>query len=62
MADDEVAALRRDFNDLRTEVHAWGSKIDTIHTAVLGFAGRTYVPGPSIWKRLLGWIGLVKLG
>ena len=45
MADDDVRAIRRDLNDLRDEVHAWGNKIDLIHAAVLKMAEKTYVPG-----------------
>ena len=59
MAPDDVAALRHDLNDLRTEIRA---KLDTIHKAVMSIAGRAYVPGPSVWKRLAVWVGLVKLG
>ena len=44
MSADEVQALRRDFNDLRDEVHSWGEKIGLIHEAVLRMAKKTYVP------------------
>jgi len=59
MPSEDVEALRRDFADLRTEVR---NKLDTIHNAVLSLAGRVYVPGPSIWKRLGSFLGLVRLG
>lgn len=52
MSSDEVQALQRDFNDLRDEVRGWGRKMDVIHNAVLGMAGKTYVPGPSFGRRL----------
>lgn len=62
MSTDEVQSLRRDFNDLRAEVHAWGGKIDVMHAAVQSLAGRVYVPGPSVWKRLASFLGLMRLG
>jgi hypothetical protein len=51
MSDTESQALRRDFENLRDEVRAWGGKIDLIHQAVLNMASKTYVPGPSRSKR-----------
>ena len=59
MATDEVADLRRDMFELRTDVN---KRLDIIHAAVLSLAGRVSIPGPSMWKRLAGWVGLVKLG
>jgi len=59
MADQDVAALRRDFTELRTEVNA---KLDIIGAAVERLAARAYIPGPSVWKRLGCWLGLVRLG
>ena len=59
MSSEEVQALRRDFNNLRDEVHAWGGKIEVIHKAVLGMASKTYVPGRSIWSRIGSWFGLI---
>jgi len=59
MADDEVVALRRDVSLWRKEMN---ERLDVIHNAVMGLAGRAYVPGPSVWKRLAVWVGLVKLG
>lgn len=56
---DDVTALRRDLDQFRKDVNA---RLDTIHTAVLTLAGRAYVPGPSIWKRLGVFLGIVKLG
>jgi hypothetical protein len=47
MSSDEVQALRRDFNQLREEVHSWGEKIDLIHKAVLRMSGKVYVPGAA---------------
>lgn len=59
MADQDVAALRRDLTDLRTEISA---KLDIIGTAVERLASRAYIPGPSVWKRLGCFLGLVRLG
>jgi hypothetical protein len=47
MSTDEVQALRRDFNDLRDEVHSWGEKIGLIHETVLRMAKKTYVPAAA---------------
>jgi hypothetical protein len=61
MSSDEVQRLERVVNDLRDEVHAWGGKIDLIHQAVLGMAGKTYVPGPrrSFWSRIGSLFGML---
>jgi hypothetical protein len=62
MSTNDVQILQRGLEDLRAEVHTWGNKIDVIHAAVVSMAGKTSVPGPSVWKRLMGWIGFVGLG
>lgn len=62
MSTDEVQVLKRAVNDLRDEVAGMRGTLSIIHKAVLGMTGKTYVPGPSIWKRLMGWIGFMGLG
>ena len=59
MANEDVAALRRDLTELRLEISA---KLDIIGAAVERLAKRAYIPGPSVWKRLGCWLGLVRLG
>ena len=59
MSSDEVAALRRDVTEWHADVNR---RLDVIHAAVLSLAGRASVPGPSVWKRMAVWAGLVRLG
>ena len=59
MANEDVAALRRDLTELRTEMSA---KLDIIGAAVERLASRAYIPGPSVWKRLGCFFGLIRLG
>jgi hypothetical protein len=66
MPPDEVLSLRRDLENMRTDVaagfQAVNAKLTTIHQAVEQMAGRTYVPGGPWWRRLMVWAGFIKLG
>jgi hypothetical protein len=59
MVNEDIAALRRDFTELRKDVIA---RLEVIGGAVERLASRVYIPGPSVWKRLGCWLGLVRLG
>ena len=61
MSSEEVIGLRRDLVNLQDRVRAIDGKLDTIHQAVLSLSQRVYVPGPSIWKRLGCFLGLIRL-
>ena len=61
MSTGEVESLRRDLTALGDQVQALGTKLDVIHAAVLTLATRTYIPGPSIWRRLGCFLGLIRL-
>jgi hypothetical protein len=61
MSSGEVESLRRDLTNLSERVQGLDGKLDLIHTAVSNLAKRTYIPGPSIWKRLGCFLGLIRL-
>jgi hypothetical protein len=62
MSSDEVQILKRSVDALRDEVSAMRGTMAVIHEAVMGMAGKVYVPGPptkgmhrSFWDRLRAW-------
>jgi hypothetical protein len=59
MASEEVEALRAELVELRTEMRA---SFERMTKAVESLASRAYIPGPSVWKRIGAWVGLVRLG
>jgi len=61
MSSEEVIGLRRELVNLQDRVQAMDAKLDVIHTAVANFARHTYVPGPSLWKRLGCFLGFIRL-
>jgi len=61
MSSGEVESLRRDLTTLGERVQSLDGKLDLIHEAVVNLATRTYIPGPSIWKRIGCFLGLVRL-
>lgn len=61
MSSREVDSLRRDLTSLNDRVLALDQKLDLIHTAVAALAARTYIPGPSLWKRIGCFLGLIRL-
>ena len=60
MSTEEVISLRRELRNVQDRVQAMDGKLDTIHTAVLSLSKRAYVPGPSLWRRLGCFFGLVR--
>lgn len=61
MSSGEVESLRRDLTSLNDRVQGLDAKLDLIHQAVTSLAGRTYIPGPSIWRRLGCFLGFIRL-
>jgi hypothetical protein len=61
MSSGEVESLRREVTALSERMQGLDGKLDLIHTAVLNLAQRTYIPGPSIWKRIGCFLGLIRL-
>lgn len=61
MSSEDVIGLRRELVNLQDRVQDMDKKLDVIHKAVVSFAQHTYVPGPSIWKRLWCFLGLIRL-
>jgi hypothetical protein len=59
MASEEVQALRGELVELRNEMRA---HFERMTLAVESLAKRAYIPGPSVWKRIGAWVGLVRLG
>ena len=61
MSSDEMRVLRQDIEALRGEVQAMHGTLGIIHKAVLGMAGKTYVPGPrrSVWSRIGSLFGML---